>query len=205
MLCSGNYRSQGVAILFHPNLDCDITLKNDTDGHITTATINIDDTTLHICNIYGPSTDSDGTHFPPTIHDYLSPTHGNIVSGDFNCITNNKLYKQGSNRQPRQTTITALSTLQTTHNLTDIWWSQHPTTSAFTWAGKNPNKFFISHAITHNAAKTTINPYPHSDHDLITLTLDLSHMQRGKGYWHFNNTLLNNAALNTYKLLLLLD
>lgn len=203
----GDSRSRGVAVLFRPNLDCDITtLKNDTEGRITTATINIDDTTLHLCNIYAPRTDSDRTDFFPTIHDYLSPTHGNIVGGDFNCISNNKLDKQGGNPQPRQSAITALNTLQTSHNLTDIWRNQHPTTRAFTWAGKNPtdnsailtriDKIFISHAITHNAAKTTIKPYPHSDHDLITLTLDLSRMQRGKGYWHFNNTLLNNAAFN---------
>jgi len=37
---------------------------------------------------------------------------------------------------------------------------------------------------------TDIQPYPHSDHDCLTLTIDFERIERGPGYWHFNNELL---------------
>lgn len=39
--------------------------------------------------------------------------------------------------------------------------------------------------------------YPHSNHDIILLTLDLDRQPRGPGYWHFNNTLLDDGIFNT--------
>ena len=38
-----------------------------------------------------------------------------------------------------------------------------------------------------------IRPYAHSDHDCIVLVLDFDRVQRGPGYWHFNNELLKNT------------
>ena len=59
------------------------------------------------------------------------------------------------------------------------------------------DRFYIVYAISHLAVNTNIKPYPHSDHDLISLQLDLSRTPRGKGYCHFNNMLLANASFNT--------
>ena len=108
---------------------------------------------------------------------------------------------------PRQFATTTLKELLHRNNLTDVWRLQHPAQHAFTWSGKNPvdntpvltriDKFYITYALTNNTTKSDIKPYPHSDHELILLTLDLSHMKRGRGYWHFNNTLLNNAMFTT--------
>ena len=108
---------------------------------------------------------------------------------------------------PRQFATTTLKELLHRNNSTDVWRLQHPAQHAFTWSGKNPvdntpvltriDKFYITYALTNNTTKSDIKPYPHSDHDLISLTLDLSHMKRGRGYWHFNNTLLNNTLFTT--------
>ena len=38
-----------------------------------------------------------------------------------------------------------------------------------------------------------IKPYAHSDHDCICMTLDFDKIQRGPGFWHFNNELLTDA------------
>ncbi|KAL9984497.1 hypothetical protein ACROYT_G006797 [Oculina patagonica] len=207
MSCGDNH-ARGVAILFRPNLDFVLLdRKTDSDGRLATVTTTIDETTLRITALYAPNTDSERTVFFSTIDQYLSPSHPNIVGGDFNCITNTKLDKHGGNPQPRQSAITTLLATVTKHNLTDIWRVQHPTTHAFTWTGKHPtdhspiltrlDKFYIAHAISHLAVKTNINPYPHSDHDLISMHFDLTRTPRGKGFWHFNNNLLNNASFNT--------
>ena len=42
--------------------------------------------------------------------------------------------------------------------------------------------------------KTSIQPYLNSDHDLITLSLDLTQQPRGQGLWHFNNSFLNEPV-----------
>lgn len=181
--------------------------KTDSDGRLATVTTTIDEMTLQITALYTPNTDTERTDFFTTTEQYLYPNHPNIIGRDFNCITNTKLDKQGGNPQPRQSAITTLLSTVTEHNLTDIWRVQHPTTQAFTWTGKHPtdqspilthiDKFYLAQGISHLAVKTNINPYPHSDHNLITMQLDLTRTPRDKGYWHFNNTLLNNASCNT--------
>ena len=54
-------------------------------------------------------------------------------------------------------------------------------------------RFYTSQPITPHVSENSIVAYPHSDHDIILLTLDLDHQPRGSGYWHFNNTLLDDA------------
>lgn len=56
------------------------------------------------------------------------------------------------------------------------------------------DKFLISRNLSSKVEKTAIQPYPHSDHDLISLSLDLTQQQRGPGLWHFNNSLLNDPV-----------
>ena len=55
------------------------------------------------------------------------------------------------------------------------------------------DRFYTSQPITPHVSENSIVAYPHSDHDIILLTLDLDHQPRGSGYWHFNNTLLDDA------------
>lgn len=40
-------------------------------------------------------------------------------------------------------------------------------------------------------------PFPFSDHDFIILEIDLSSQPRGEGYWHFNNSLLDDDLFLT--------
>ena len=80
-------------------------------------------------------------------------------------------------------------------------------TRKFTWTGKHPqnntyihtriDKFYISSALTPCVINTDIIPFPFSDHDLITLKIDLHNQPRGEGYWHFNNSLLDDNVFVT--------
>ena len=207
MSCGDNH-SRGVAILFRPHLDYTIDHRHtDNNGRIATTIFTIDETTFNLIAIYAPRTDAERAAFFSEFAPLFSPTHPNILGGDFNCISNAKMDKRGGNPLARQAAITTLGTSIVNHNLVDIWRTQHPHTHAFTWTGKNPtdnspiltriDRFYIAHAISHLAVNSDIKPYPHSDHDLISLQLDLSRTPRGKGYWHFNNTLLANASFNT--------
>ena len=112
--------------------------------------------------------------------------------------------KRGGNPLARQLAAAKLNNFLVQNNLIDIWRKQHPHSYAFTWTGKNPtdqspiltriDKFYTPQSISHLITKNDITPYPHSDHDLILVQLDLSNTPRGKDFWHFINSLLDNAA-----------
>ena len=51
----------------------------------------------------------------------------------------------------------------------------------------------IDRSIDQFVTSVEIRPYAHSDHDSIVLVLDFDRVQRGPGYWHFNNELLKDT------------
>ena len=54
--------------------------------------------------------------------------------------------------------------------------------------------WFLSVGLSYLIQLIEIHPGNRSDHSLINLTLDLQEtQQRGKGFWKFNNSLLNDS------------
>ncbi|EDO26431.1 predicted protein, partial [Nematostella vectensis] len=204
---NGTNSARGVAILLNPRLDYNLTqTKHDTTGRVINITIELEDQTLCITNIYAPRTDTERKQFYLNLDPYLATKNYNIIGGDFNCITNTRLDKLGGNPDARQTANTELYTIAAKHDLTDIWRDRNPDTRGFTWTGRHPtdntiirtriDKFMVNKAMTHVITNTEIKPYAHSDHDSITMTLDFGQQKRGPGYWHFNNSLLTDALLD---------
>ena len=95
---------------------------------------------------------------------------------------------------------------KSSHKRHDIWRNRHQNQREFTWTGRNTHdnsiirtridKFLVSYSLAPFISKTSIEPYPHSDHDLIQLSIDLTQHGRGPGFWHFNNTLLSDPIFN---------
>ena len=171
------------------------------------AIIEHGDHKFNLINIYAPRTDAECRYHFTTIQNFISTTEPNILGGDFNCITDNKLDKLGGNPNPRQIAATFLHTITQKKNLTNIWRDRNRDIRKFTWTGKNPqdntyihtriDKFYISSTLTPYLTKTDIIPFSFSDHDLICLTFDLSNQPRGEGYWLFNTNLLQDEIFNT--------
>ena len=73
----------------------------------------------------------------------------------------------------------------------------------YTWTGKvgsgdsfvrtRIDFFLVSKVLDQFVISVEIRPYAHSDHDSIVLVLDFDRVQRGPGYWHFNNELLKDT------------
>lgn len=113
----------------------------------------------------------------------------------------------GGNPFARQTAHKILYTITQQHNLTNIWRDRNRDTKKFTWTGKHPqtntfihtriDKFYISSLLDPFVTATDIISFSFSDHDLITLTLDFQTQPRGEGYWHFNNSLLEDDIFTT--------
>ena len=89
-------------------------------------------------NIYAPCTDTERRNYFVTLSAYLSATEGNILGGNFNYISDNRLDKQGGNPLARQTAATILHTITSQNNLVDMWRDQHGDVRKFTWTGRHP-------------------------------------------------------------------
>ena len=203
-----SFSARGVAILFHPHLIFKNTnFSTDSQGRLISVISEIEDQKFNLVNIYAPRTDLERRDFFSTIPTYLSGTTDIILGGDFNCISDIKLDKQGGNPAVRQTALGTIVNVTQPYHLIDIWRNRYPAKPQFTRTGKHPqnntfihtriDKFFTSPTLSHKITNADIKPFPLSDHDLIFLTLDLSSQPRGDGYWHFNNTLLTDEHFNT--------
>lgn len=83
----------------------------------------------------------------------LSPTYYNILGGDFNCI----LHPGATNLHTREFT-----------------WTRRDTRTMNSFICTCIDRFYTSQTSPYTL-DSTILTYPHSDHDLISLSLDLNH------------------------------
>ena len=199
--------ARGTAILFSPHFDFHM-CNNTCDPHGRTIQTLIEhaDRKFNLINVYAPRTNAERRIYFHSISNFISNVDENILGGDFNCISDNKLDKLGGNPSARQTASTILNTITQQNNLTDIWRDRNRGVKKFTWTGKNsPNtfihthidKFYISSQLTPFVTKTDILSFSFSDHDLVSLTFDVNNQPRGEGYRLFNNNLLEDGIFTT--------
>ena len=83
-------------------------------------------------------------------------------------------------------------------NLCDIWRDLNPDTKQFSWVKRDPLKmarldyFLISEHLSPYTTKCDIAPGFKSDHSLVSLEIDFSKVQLGRGFFKFNNSLLHD-------------
>ena len=137
---------------------------------------------------------------------FLSSGYVNILGGDFKCALDVRLDKQGGeggDLDARRSAAGVLKTLSARHDLRDMWRERHRGARDYTWTGKvgsgdsfvrtRIDFFLVSKVLDQFVTSAVeIRPYAHSGHDCIVLVLDFDRVQRGPGYWHFNNELLKD-------------
>ena len=202
LFSNGTANARGAAILFNQRLDYTLNSVNkDGDGRIISALLEIDDFTINIVNVYAPRTDTERRTFYSDLDSYILTEYNNIVAGDTN-IALTKYDRLPNACVARQTARTELYKCMSKHELIDVWRQKNPTKREYTWTRQDSttnntirtriDRILISKTLDHNVSKVEIIPYPLSDHEATTLTLDMEKLKRGKGYWHFNNRLLGN-------------
>ena len=85
------------------------------------------------------------------------------------------------------------------NNLVDAWRTIYPYEKKFTWYRGNQRSrldyFFISEHLLNKLHKVEILPGLHSDHSLLSLSLDSSSKEtRGRGFWKFPENLLHDQV-----------
>ena len=93
----------------------------------------------------------------------------------------------------------------TEFDLIDIWRIRNPTLRQFSWRRKSPEMkmrrpdfFLISDMLQHEVETSKFLSPLQSDHSPVVLKLRSDgSTERGRGYWKFNNSLLNDAEFVT--------
>ena len=197
---SFNSSSRGVAILFKSNFEYKLgRTKCDDNGNLLVIEIETSFYRITIVNIYGPNKDT--PDFYKMVSESLEEFDNefNIVCGDFNLVLDQELdtynYKHRNNPQARNEILKIMNKF----NLCDPWRINNPDSRRYTWSKKAPLKkarldfFLISEELLSCILKTSIVPGYKTDHNAIEISIQLSEFTKGKGFWKFNNSLLNNT------------
>ena len=175
--------ARGVAIFINNDFEykvCDS--RSDKNGNLLALDIKINDLKITLINIYGPNNDS--PEFFDEVQNIVNifDNPHNIICGDWNLVLDPHMdccnYVRLNNPKARDKVLSLCQEL----DLIDPWRIQNPETRRYTWRQHDSNKqarldfFLISSA----------------DHSLVEIKFDFCKIDRGNGYWKFNNSLLCN-------------
>ncbi|KAJ8029421.1 hypothetical protein HOLleu_28804 [Holothuria leucospilota] len=199
-ICSEMNR-RGVSCLINGNSDIDVVNSSTfCDGRLLQINIIVDDQAITIFNVYAPCNSSERKYFFTDLQERIAKTTNQvIIGGDFNTVLNTYLDKYPPTTYPDQSRK-PLKDLMLTEKLTDIWRHRNDDVIAFTRSriannvrsASRIDRFLLSNSLILNVSYCNILNYPFSDHDIITLRLNLSLFPRGSGVWIFNNQLLDD-------------
>ena len=199
IISCGTNNARGVAILFNNNFEYNIEETiTDKDGNYCAIKLKMFETDISLITIYGTNTDQ------PSFYDDIIEILNNfqsasiIMCGDWNTVQNQNLdtkyYIRENNRRAREKVLG----IKEHYELEDPWRIVYPQKRQFTWCQKNPLKmarldyFLISLDMMALMKKTEIKPGYRSDHSITMLTIQKNNMTRGKGFWKFNTSLLQD-------------
>ena len=196
----GSSHSCGVGILLRKDFPGTLSYKtSDLEGRWLNLVLDLGYSSLQLLNVYAPNTISDRADFFNSLISVVKGHLPSIVGGDFNCIEDLYLDKEGGDRQLGVSDLNSLRKLKRLFGLVDIFRGQHPSDRTFTWSNNcvhcRLDKFFLSNDISKCCSKSKIICYPFSDHDAPCIYFSLPDApKKGPGTWKFNCSLLNNES-----------
>ena len=178
-IISGNSsNSRGVAILINNTFEYKIdSINKDKEGRYIILNLTINNSIpIFIVNVYGHNNDN-----PTWYENYQDYT---IIVGDLNiALTNEDTYNYNAQRNIKCRQF--LNNYFQKNKFIDIWREQNQNSKRYTWGTKRPFKrarldyFIISQDVLTFAPKSNINNAYRSDHNQITLKLNINKHPRG--------------------------
>ena len=120
-----------------------------------------------------------------------------ILGGDFNVPleyeTDTLNYKKNNNLKANA----AIKDMMSYLDLVDIYRANNPDSKRFTWRGPNHKQsrldyFLFSSDLIQYTKTCSIDTAYRSDHSPVSITINFTNQERGKGNWKFNNSLLRD-------------
>jgi len=210
----GKTDSRGVAMLV---LDENVKVKDvlyDDDGRYIMMNVEHNEKQYLLLNVYAPTKDKPALQlaFFETLTTLLEDHVDKqiVAGGDFNVCLQPEIDKKGGVLESNSEVIMHLQSLLEFYDLVDIWRIRNPVRKKFSWRGRTKvgivqsriDYFFVSSSLANVVASTDITHGICSDHSLLDLTLGSITVNRGRGLWKFNNSLLKHAdfvnSIKTY-------
>jgi exonuclease III len=199
---SNSSHSRGVCILLSSNLTYNIISSHtDNEGRMVLVNLEIDGNEYTLVNIYAPNKVFDRISFFKNmtrfITEYALNKNRLFIGGDFNCVLT------ASDRSSGKTdkSMNVLKELVKTYSLVDVWKDFNPNRkeytfidSSFRMRNSRIDYIFCSRSIKSLCVSSSICQAPAPDHKAVCLHFRTSINTRGKGYWKFNNSVLNDEA-----------
>ena len=180
---------------------------SDTEGRILTLNIKYNKQHFQVINIYGHNDPQKRNQFFTSLHEYSFDTP-TILAGDFNMVedpfldrsppTRNRVYSKGKDQLQNFTYI---------YNITDKWRERYPDQLVYTWFSLKNNeniasrldRAYISDELNyHGTTLDTPTDYT-TDHTPLILRFSLkAKIEKGPGFWKFNNSLLEDPEYIEY-------
>ena len=205
IMSSKSPESRGVAILFRGDLNFKVTeIEKDDMGNLLLIKLQVCDLNFYLCVIYGPNIDC--PEFYVNLRNRLMQKENLpvVICGDWNLVMDYSAdtygYLKENNIRARKEVLNMIEGL----NLIDTWRSENNNSKKFTWvSGKKPLKmarldFFLVTPDIHAKINKYIKSFGYrSDHSLIGIEIDVNSTERGKGFWKFNSSLLQDVEYVT--------
>ena len=208
--CTQEIRAQaGVALLFRKGLAIDVkSAGGDLKGRVVWALVEMNAKKIMIIGVYAPSQGDDPKFFKDEVFPILDTAEYDhvILGGDWNLGMDEDLDYWGYNTKDsvRPNSRKELHKNIEKYELLDVYRELHPDGKEKTWRTWNRSRekadkearldYFI--VDTGLASFTQLvgvaGPFtPELDHRPIILNVDFNKVERGPGYWKFNNAMLD--------------
>lgn len=199
----GTTASAGVCILVPKGFDFhEKIVHTDLNGRIIILEIMLNNVKIVLGNIYAPTKnhETEQIAFLREVTDNLNDTDHFVLGGDWNTILNENLDKKGGRYEiTNKMYHTMLEGMMESHDLVDCWRLYHPNKKQYSWFQHKPpiqcrlDYWLISSELLNVVDHTQIKPGFKTDHSLIKLIIKLSKLDKGRGLWKFNCSLLHDT------------
>ena len=135
-------------------------MSTDHDGRILSVKVEMNDTTVQVCNVYCPTDGTERFDFLDNLPTYIKGDTHLIIGNDWNCVENPQMEKFGGNPHRGTAGLASLRFLSQTYGLVDVFRKHNPTARSFTWFTPNSSigvrldRFYLTHDIF-RASKTS--------------------------------------------------
>lgn len=198
----GSNDSKGVAIWIKKGSP--IRVQNqitDVKGRYIILDVCYEGNNYSLVNLYAPN--NDNPQFFRNVFQRMEqfPNDYKIIGGDFNLVLDNEKDLRGSvsGQHAHKEAISFLKEYMSDEGLVDVWRLQNPEKRLYTYRKENPTNyharldlFLVSDTLVNFVSKTDIHASYISDHATPSLEVSPNLVQRGKGYWKMNVSLLND-------------
>ena len=202
----GTGNSTGILMGFREGLDYSVNkVVKDNNGRILILDVEIQGNPYLIINLYADNDQAGQLVTLAQLESLLESFDIKekckiILGGDFNIIFDKRLDADGGSPCLKVGTIQKLMDIMSECDLCDIFRVHNPELRRFSWKQKTPfiqrrlDYIFISSELQEDVSEININPSIGSDHSILHLNISLSkHANMGRGYWKFNNSLLEDT------------